>query len=120
MSNYNKENIEHWHYALYAAYKHQEEGQLEEAYSLLRKIYEKNEFHYDKDIHGSYETYVIEKVTFLKELAKLSMDVTKKPQCSIPYLDEALIMLDSYESVHPYINPKEVKALKDNYISQIK
>lgn len=120
MSEYNEVNREHWHYALYAAYKHQEEGQFEEAFSLLRKIYEKNEFHYDKDIHGSYETYVIEKVTFLKELAKLSIEVTKKPQRSIPYLDEALIMLDSYESVHPYINPKEVQKLKDYYMSQIK
>lgn len=120
MSEHNEINREHWNYSLYIAYRYKEEGHSEEAFHILRRIYEQNDFHYDKDIHGSYETYVIEKVTYLKELAKLSMVVTNKPERSLPYLDEALIMLDGYESVHPYISPKEVEELKDFYLSQIK
>ncbi len=108
-----------WYYDLYTAYKYQEEGNIEKAFHLLRKIYECSSFDYDKDIYDSYETYIIEKVTFLKTLAKLSMEVTKKPQRSLPYLDEALIILDGHESVHPYINPKEIQKLKDFYIDQL-
>lgn len=107
----------HWNSRLYIARTLEEIGKKDEAYAVLRRIYEENIFRFDKDIHGAYEEYIVEKVRFFQSLAKLSLEVTKESARSIPYLDEALIMLDGAESVYPYVDPKEIKSLRKMYLS---
>lgn len=109
----------HWNSRVYMAKVLQEIGNIKEAYTLLRSIYEDNSFRFDKGIHGAYEEYIIEKVKFFQQLAQLSIEVTKEPAQSIPYLDEALIMLDGAESVYPYVNPKDIMLLKKSYLSKL-
>ncbi|MGL4797940.1 MAG: hypothetical protein ACRCWY_00880 [Cellulosilyticaceae bacterium] len=105
----------HWLEQLKEAESLKSNEQYEEAYSILREIYEKNSFRYDKIIHANYEDYIEGKVTFFVDLAKLSMLVTDTPAQSIPYLDEALIMLDGSESVLPYIDIDDIKRLRSDY-----
>ncbi len=107
----------HWNSRLYIARTLQRLGKEQEAYSVMRKIYEENIFRFDKGIHGAYEEYIIEKVKFFESLAQLSLEVTHDPARSIPYLDEALIMLDGAESVYPYVNPTEITCLKKSYLA---
>ncbi|PHV71568.1 hypothetical protein CS063_03095 [Sporanaerobium hydrogeniformans] len=107
----------HWNSRLYMAQVLQKLGKKEEAYAVMRKIYEENIFRFDKGIHGAYEEYIVEKVRFFENLARLSFEVTHEPARSIPYLDEALIMLDGAESVYPYVSPSEIKHLKNTYLS---
>ncbi|MDF2878236.1 MAG: hypothetical protein K0S30_1332 [Clostridia bacterium] len=109
----------HWNSKLYMAKLLYEMGEIKEAYMILRNIYEENTFRFDKATHGAYEEYIIEKVKFFEELAKISLEVTKEPSQSIPYLDEALIMLDGAESVHPYINPSDIAQLKKSYLKML-
>lgn len=106
----------HWLEQLKEAEVLEREEKYEEAYGILRAIYEKNIFRYDKIIHANYEDYIEGKVTFFVDLAKLSMLVTDKPAMSIPYLDEALIMLDGAESVLPYINIGDIEKLRKDYM----
>lgn len=110
----------HWVSKVYVAKVLKKYDRLEDSYKILRSVYEANTFRYNKDIHGVYEDYIEEKVNFFKELARLSMIVTEDARRSIPYLDEALIMLDGMESVHPYINPKEIEELKEVYQAKYK
>lgn len=105
----------HWLEQLQQADILKENEQYDEAYALLRAIYEKNTLRYDKVIHANYEDYIEGKVKFFVDLAKLSMLVTNKPAMSIPYLDEALIMLDGSESVLPYVDIDDIKALRSDY-----
>lgn len=114
-----EKNPTHWTSRLYVARLLKKYDKLEDTYAILREIYEENTFRYNKDIHGGYEEYIEEKVKFFMELAELSMEITGEAARSIPYLDEALIMLDGAESVHPYINPKDIKQLKKDYLAQI-
>lgn len=109
----------HWVSRLYVAKVLKKYDRLQDSYKILRSVYEENTFRYNKDIHGVYEDYIEEKVNFFKELAALSMITTNDARRSIPYLDEALIMLDGMESVHPYINPKEIEKLKEEYKAKI-
>lgn len=90
-----------------------------EAYEIMRGMYEINEIRFDKTLYASYEDYIEEKVKFFVELAKLSYIVTEKPEQSIPYLDEALIMLDSQESAYPYISETAIKNLRRDYINLV-
>lgn len=105
----------HWLELLQDAKKLRQEDNQEEAYTILRGLYEINAIRYNKDIHSSYEDYIEQKVNFFVELAQVSMIVTDKPAMSIPYLDEALIMLDSEESIRPYINVEDIKRLRKDY-----
>lgn len=114
-----KKNPKHWTTRLYIADKLKKHGQEEVVYKILREIYEENTFRYNKDIHAGYEDYIEEKVNFFKELADLSFKVTGEAKRSIPYLDEALIMLDGSESVNAYIDPKEIQRLKKEYIAKM-
>ncbi|OOB78341.1 MAG: hypothetical protein ATN33_06900 [Epulopiscium sp. Nele67-Bin001] len=109
-----------WQSRLYVANQLDESTDKERKYALLEDIYKEKTFRYNKDIHGAYETYIEEKVKFLLCLAKLSIEVGKPPENSIPYIEEALVMLDGAESVHPYINPKEVSSLQKEIYSMIK
>lgn len=109
----------HWTSRLYVAKVLKKYNEVEAVYKILRNIYEENTFRYNKDIHGGYEDYIEEKVNFFIELAQLSMTITGDARKSIPYLDEALIMLDGAESVNAYINPKDIQKLKDQYVAQI-
>jgi hypothetical protein len=114
-----QEGDNHWFTKLYVADLLQKEAHYEEAHHLLREVYVENSFQYDKDIHAGYEDYIQEKVQFFVNLAALNMRITQKAKCSVPYLDEALIILDSAESVSPYISYREIEALKEDYIRQI-
>ena len=119
LPEYVKADYTHWSSRIYIAKLLNEMGDNQEAYRILRGIYEDNSFGFDKDLHGEYEEYIIQKVKFFEQLAKLSLEVTKEPAQSIPYLDEALIMLDEVESVYPYINPKEIALLKNAYLKML-
>lgn len=110
----------HWIEQLKDAAALQKEEQYEQAYSILREMYEQNKVRYDKTIHSNYEDYIEDKVKFFVNLAKLSMMVTDEPARSIPYLDEALIMLDSSESILPYINIADIKKLHADYTALAK
>lgn len=92
--------------------------EYEGAYSILQEIYLGNEIRHNRDWFGSYEDYIEEKVTFFKDMAELTYLVTKEPARSIPFIDEALIMLDGSESVSPYIDQKEFKQLKKDYLEK--
>ena len=85
------------------------------AYEILKEIYLGNEIRHNSDWFGSYEEYMEEKVNFFKDMAELSYIVTKEAARSIPFIDEALIMLDASESVGPYVDVKEFKQLKKDY-----
>lgn len=119
LPEYVKLDCFHWNSRLYMAKRLHEIGNTNEAYIILRGLYEDNTYRYDKDIHGTYEDYIVEKVKFFEQLAELSLEVTKEPAQSIPYLDEALIMLDGAESVYPYINPKDIALLKKSYLNKL-
>ncbi len=119
LPEYVEQDPHHWYSRVYMAKMLKQQGNAEEAYTLLRSIYEDNTFRFDKGIHGAYEEYIIEKVRFFEQLARLSLEVTKEPERSIPYLDEALIMLDGAESVYPYVNPKDISVLKKSYLNMI-
>lgn len=114
-----EQNPTHWTARLYVANRLKKHNQVESVYKILREIYEENTFRYNKDIHAGYEDYIEEKVNFFKELADLSFKVTGEAKKSIPYLDEALIMLDGSESVNAYINPKEIQKLKEEFIAKM-
>lgn len=92
-------------------------GRKEEAYSILKEVYEENLFEYDKGAYGLYEDYVEDKVEFLEKLAALNLEVTQDVKMSIAYIDEALNLLDGEESVAPYIDIKAVKQIKKNYVN---
>lgn len=107
----------HWYSVIYMARLLHELGKEEEAYVALKGIYEDKVFRFDKELHGSYEYYIVEKVKYLVELSRLSLEVTKDTLESINYLDEALIMLDGAESVYPYVSIREIQVLKNTYMA---
>lgn len=90
------------------------------AYPIMKEIYLQNEIRYNRDLFGSYEDYIEEKVNFFKDMAELNYIITKDPAQSIPFIDEALIMLDGAESVSPYIDQNEFKNLREKYLSMAK
>lgn len=110
----------HWSILLEEVRELKAQGQKEEAYYIARSIYESNTFRYDKAIHANYEHYIEEKVKFFLDLASLSMFVTDKPEQSIPYLDEALVLIDGSESVRPYIDLEEIKRTRRDYVQLAK
>lgn len=112
-------NEEHYLSKLYIARTLKKLDYEVEAYEIMRGMYEINEIRFDKTLYASYEDYIEEKVNFFVELAKLSYIVTEKPAQSIPYLDEALIMLDSQESAYPYISKNEIEKLKRDYMNLV-
>ncbi|OON92710.1 MAG: hypothetical protein ATN33_00650 [Epulopiscium sp. Nele67-Bin001] len=108
-----------WISRLYVANQLDKETDKERVYTIMHDVYEEKNFRYSKDVHGAYEAYIEEKVKFLLKLAKLSINVGQPPEKSVPYIDEALLMLDGSESVHPYINPNKVKSLRDEVSGMI-
>lgn len=117
----NEKNMSHWMGRLYlgrALFRDYQE--YEGAYDILKEIYLGNEIRHNRDWFGSYEDYIEEKVNFFKDMAELTYIVTKEAARSIPFIDEALIMLDSSESVGPYIDQKEFKQLKKDYAEKAK
>lgn len=112
-------NGEHYLSKLYIARELKKLDYEVEAYEIMRAMYEINEIRFDKTLYASYEDYIEEKVKFFVELAKISYIVTEKPAQSIPYLDEALILLDSEESSYPYISKNEIEKLKKDYINLV-
>ncbi len=110
----------HWLELLKEAEALKEQQAYEEAYAILRKLYEQNTFRYDKIIHASYEDYIENKVAFFVDLAKLSMRITNDAAQSIPYIDEALIMMDASESISPFVSMKAIEELKESYEKQVK
>lgn len=99
--------------ALFKDYK-----QYEGAYVILKEIYLNNEIRHTSDLFGSYEDYIVEKVDFFKDMAELTYIITKEAAQSIPYIDEALIMLDGSESVSPYVDQNEFKKLRKYYVEK--
>lgn len=111
-----KEHMSHWLGKLYLGrtlFRDYEE--YDGAYAILKEIYLGNEIRHNRDLFGSYEEYIEEKVNFFKDMAELTYIVTKEAARSIPFIDEALIMLDSSESVGPYVDQKEFEQLKRDY-----
>lgn len=90
-------------------------GKNQESYETLKEAYDACIFNFHKDFYGTYEEYVIEKVKFLEQLAILAAEVKDNPLDSIKYLDEALFLLDSVESVYPYVSPREIEELRKTY-----
>ena len=119
LPEYVKEDCSQLGSRIYMAKLLNEMEETKAAYMILRGIYEDNSFSFDKEFYVDYEEYIIEKVKFFEEIAALSLEVTKEPARSIPYLHEALIMLDGMESVYPYINPKDINSLKSNYLKML-
>lgn len=114
-----REHMMHWMGRLFigrALFREYEE--YEGAYAILKEIHLNNEIRHNRDIFGSYEDYIVEKVAFFKDMAELTYIVTKEAAQSIPYIDEALIMLDGSESVGPYVDPKEFKELRKYYVEK--
>ena len=91
-------------------------GELEAVYKIYIKIYEKQLLEYNKDLDGSYEEHIIEKVNFLTELATLNLMFTGNLQKSIQYIDETLDLLDAHESVAPYVDCNSIKKKKRDYM----
>ncbi len=110
------QSIEDVYGYLYMGKQLEAEAKWEEAYKILKYINECRLFEYNKEAYGLYEDYVVEKVKFLEHLAILNLHVTGDVRSSIRYIDEALILLDGIESVAPYIDIKEVKNLKKQYV----
>ena len=110
------ESVEDLYVSLYIAKQLVHLGKKEEAFSILKEVYEKDLFKYDKGAYGLYEDYVEDKVEFLERLAALNLEVTQDLKMSIAYIDEALNLLDGEESVAPYIDIKKVKQTKKNYV----
>ncbi|OON98755.1 MAG: hypothetical protein ATN35_00660 [Epulopiscium sp. Nele67-Bin004] len=108
-----------WSSKLYIANQLDEEKDTQRIYTILHDIYQEKMFRYDKYMHGAYETYIEQKVKFFLKLALLSIRVGQPPTESIPYIEEALVMLDGAESVYPYISPKEVSLVKEEVYSLI-
>lgn len=113
------ENDTHYYTKIYIAYKLEEVGCNEEAYEILRALYEKGVVRFDKEFFASYEDYIEEKIKYFISLADLSYKVTGKAAQSIPYLDEALIAIDGEESSYPYIDRAEIKNLREHYRSLV-
>lgn len=114
-----KNHMQHWLGRLFIGrtlYTEYEEYQG--AYEILREIHLNNEIRHNRDLFGSYEDYIVEKVAFFKTMAELSYIVTKEAAQSIPYIDEAIIMLDGSESVGPYVDHKEFKELRKYYVEK--
>lgn len=112
-------NEEHYFSKLYIARKLRDLNYNQEAYDMMRQMYEMNEVRFDKTLYASHEDYIEEKVKFFVELAQLSYVVTQQPAQSIPYLDEALVRLDSEESSYPYISKTEIEKLKQEYVNLV-
>lgn len=112
-------NEGHYFSKLYIARALRDLEYNEEAYEIMRAMYEINEIRFDKTLYASQEDYIEEKVKFFVELAKLSFIVTEKPAQSIPYLDEALIRLDGEESSYPYISKSDIEKLRQDYINLV-
>lgn len=106
----------HWLEQLKEVERLKKEEKYEEAYAISRALYERNSIRYDKVLHANYEDYIEGKVSFFVDLAKLSMLVTDCPAKSIPYLDEAIIMLDGSESVLPYVDIDDIERLRRDYM----
>ena len=114
-----EEYMSHWMGRLFIGRTlFREYGEYEGAYAILREIHLNNEIRHNRDLFGSYEDYIIEKVAFFKDMAELTYIITKEAAQSIPYIDEALIMLDGSESVGPYVDHKEYKELRKYYIEK--
>lgn len=116
-----EDHMAHWMGRLYLGRRlFKEYEEYEAAYDMLKEIYLANEIRHNRDLFGSYEDYIEEKVDFFKDMAELSHIVTKEAARSIPFIDEALIMLDGSESVGPYVDYKEFEKLKQDYIEKSK
>ncbi len=113
-----EEHMSHWLGRLFVGQTlFRDYNEYEVAYDILREIYLDNEIRYDRHLFGSYEDYIVEKANFYKDMAELSHIITKEAAQSIPYIDEALIMLDGFESVGPYISIKEIEKLREYYLA---
>ncbi|MDA3734200.1 hypothetical protein PBV87_22255 [Niameybacter massiliensis] len=112
-------NEEHYFTKLYVAHKLESVDCNEEAYEILRGLYEKSAVRYDRHLFASYEDYLEEKVKYFVSLANLSYSLTGEAAKSLPYLDEALITLDGEESAYPYIDRDEIEKLRDHYRSLV-
>lgn len=117
----NQEHMSHWMGRLYlgrALFRDYKE--YEGAYAVLNEIYLANEIRHNRDWFGSYEDYIEEKVSFFKDMAELTYIVTNEAAQSVPFIDEALNMLDGSESVGPYVDINEFKQLKKDYQEKAK
>lgn len=116
-----KEHMLHWTGRLYIAralFKDYQE--YDGAYLIMNEIYLENEIRYSNDLFGSYEEYMEDKVIFFRDMAELSYMVTKDPAQSIVLIDAALSMLDSSESIGPYIDQREFEELRLSYLDKEK
>lgn len=114
-----EDSIMHWTGRLYVGRElFKKYKEYDGAYKILKELYLANEIRYSSEYFGSYEEYIEEKVTFFIEMAEISYIVTKEAAQSIPYVDEALIMLDGSESVAPYVDAKEINKIKEDYIEK--
>lgn len=114
-----EEYILHWTGRLYVGqrlFKDCEE--YDGAYKILRELYLNNEIRYSSECYGSYEEYIEEKVLFFVDMAMLTYLITKEASQSIPYMDDAINMLDASESVAPYIDIREIKEIRKDYIQK--
>lgn len=113
---YVADQLDHWSAMIYIAQLLMEVTRYETAYELLRSVYQEDTFEFDKDFYGTYEDYIIDRVKLLKDLAKLNWEMTQNAYESIAYLDEASQILDTEESVYPYVSLKEIQQLKKAYL----
>lgn len=114
-----EENVQHWSTRLYMGDMLYLLHKSQEAYELIKEVYEEKRFTFDKEMYSDYEEYLIEKVKFLMKLASLEIEVTGQVKKSIAYLDEAIALLDSAESVYPYVAPSEIEHLKASYLKRL-
>lgn len=114
-----EEYIQHWTGRLYVGQKlFKDCKEYDGAYKILKPMHTNNEIRYSSECFGSYEEYIEEKVLFFIDMAELTYIVTKEAAQSIPFMDEALNMLDASESVSPYIDIKEIKEMRKDYIKK--
>ncbi|MEF9960537.1 MAG: hypothetical protein RR090_12260 [Niameybacter sp.] len=110
-------NEEHYFTKLCVAHKLEDAGCVQEAYEILRHLYETSAVRFDRHLFASYEDYLEEKVKYFVSLAQLSYTLTHNPAQSLPYLDEALITLDGEESAYPYIDRDDIEKLRNEYMN---
>ena len=119
LPKYMEENMQHWSTRIYMGDMLYLLHKSKEAYELIKEVYEEKSFIFDKEMYSDYEEYLVEKVKFLMKLAALEVEVTGQVEKSIHYLDEAMALLDSAESVYPYVAPREIEHLKASYLKRL-
>lgn len=91
--------------------KLKEKGKEQLAYDMLRKQYETNSWQH----HSNQQ-----KVGALIELAALSLAIGRPAKCSLPYIDEALVLAEGVDEEVRGDYTQCLESQKDEYLALVK